>query len=92
MKYVDVLMIFDQRTYPSKNYTRKIGTKSSIKIQSSFVKFISFVYFIRTYLISITLANMPAATAPCVVVAKVRKIKATVELHPEYANAMIKSP
>lgn len=46
----------------------------------------------HTYLISMTLANMPAEAAPWVVVAKVRKMKAAVELHPEYANATTKIP
>lgn len=43
-------------------------------------------------LTSMTLANMPAETAPCDVVAMVRNTKAAVELHPEYAKAMTKSP
>lgn len=41
---------------------------------------------------SMTLANMPAETAPCEVVAMVRNTKAAVELHPEYARAMVKNP
>lgn len=45
-----------------------------------------------TCLISITWANKPAETAPCNVVAMVKNTKAAVELHPEYANARIKSP